>query len=364
MTAPANSGSRETVRDQASGAHWSLNVQDDTVGVVDFVASNERIGKIPVKLSYGIIERFSEGLYSSPNKTFEELITNSYDAGAREVWVYLATDLSSERATLLVVDDGESMTLDGLADLWKIGESRKRSETPPPGRKKPVGKFGIGKLATYVLAEKLTYLVHRDDEYLAVSMDYGRVSPSAELLDGVNLSLDVVRLTQDQALDAIKRALEGTAVEERAKLLAVLPRLDHWTAALLSTLKLTAREIKLGRLRWVLRSALPLNPEFKLWMNDDEIKSSKVDGEELWTFTVGKDDATLPKSSERPWGPAQSLEVEVEHLGESARVPAVRLPKAGIVWGGTPPSTNNRWNVDAAKIWPAATVSSCGSAEG
>ena len=73
-------------------------------------------------------------------------------------------------------------------------------------------------------------------------MDYGRVSPSAELLDGVNLSLDVVRLTQDQALDAIKRALEGTAVEERAKLLAVLPRLDHWTAALLSTLKPTARE--------------------------------------------------------------------------------------------------------------------------
>ena len=51
MTAPANSGSRETVRDQASGTHWSLNVQDDTVGVVDFVASNERIGKIPVKLS-------------------------------------------------------------------------------------------------------------------------------------------------------------------------------------------------------------------------------------------------------------------------------------------------------------------------
>ena len=43
MTAPANSGSRETVRDQASGTHWSLNVQDDTVGVVDFVASNERI---------------------------------------------------------------------------------------------------------------------------------------------------------------------------------------------------------------------------------------------------------------------------------------------------------------------------------
>ncbi|WFF30897.1 hypothetical protein FAM19024_000062 [Propionibacterium freudenreichii] len=137
MTTSANGGSRETLRDQPSRTQEPSNVNGDTVGVVDFVESNERIGNVPVKLSYGIIERFSEGLYSSPNKTFEELITNSYDAGAREVWVYLATDLSSEKATLLVVDDGESMTLDGLADLWKIGESRKRSETPPPGRKKP-----------------------------------------------------------------------------------------------------------------------------------------------------------------------------------------------------------------------------------
>ena len=333
MPFAAKNESHETLHDHLSTRRDPSSLDDSTVEVVDFIKSTTHVGNIPVKLSYGIIERFSEGLYSSPNKTFEELITNSYDAGAREVWVYLASDLSSEKATLLVVDDGESMTLEGLADLWKIGESRKRSETPPPGRKKPVGKFGIGKLATYVLAEKLTYLVHRENEYLAVTMDYGRVSPSAELLDGVDLSLDVVRLTKEQALDAIEQALEGTAVKERAKILDILPQLEHWTAALLSTLKPIAREIKLGRLRWVLRSALPLNPEFKLWMNDDEVKSSKIDGEELWTFTVGEDDDDLPKSAKRPWGPARSTEVEVEHLGESDKVPAVHLPKAGIVWG-------------------------------
>ena len=172
--------------DLASG-ELSLNFTGGVVDVVDLVQSGDHVGHVPVKLSYGIIERFSEGLYSSPNKTFEELITNSYDAGAREVWVYLAADLSAETATLLVIDDGESMTFEGLADLWKIGDSRKRSETPPPGRKKPVGKFGIGKLATYVLAEQLTYLVHRDGEYLAVTMDYRRVAPSAELLDGIDL---------------------------------------------------------------------------------------------------------------------------------------------------------------------------------
>lgn len=308
-------------------------IASNAVEVVALVNSDDHVGQIPVKISYGIIERFSEGLYSSPNKTFEELITNSYDAGAREVWVYLSSDLSSDDATLLVIDDGESMTLEGLADLWKIGESRKRSDTPPPGRKNPVGKFGIGKLATYVLAEQLTYIVHRDGEYLAVTMDYGRVAHTAELLDGVDLSLDVVRLTQEQALEAVERALAGTGAAQTSKVLATLPTLEHWTAALLCNLKPTARDIKLGRLRWVLRSALPLNPEFQLWLNDDEVKSSKVDGEELWSFTVGKDDGALPKSIERPWGPAENINVEIEEAGKSVKHPAIRLPNAGVVWG-------------------------------
>lgn len=317
----------EAVKDQAKA------IDSGKIEVVELVQSDDHVGLIPVKISYGIIERFSEGLYSSPNKTFEELITNSYDAGARQVWVHLSSDLSSQSATLLVVDDGESMSLDGLADLWKIGESRKRTETPPPGRRKPVGKFGIGKLATYVLAKRLTYIVHQDDEYLAVTMDYGRVAPGAELLDGVDLSLEVVRLTQQQAIEAIKRSLAGTAVADSAKVLSALPQLDHWTAAVLSDLKPTARDIKLGRLRWVLRSALPLNPEFQLWLNDKELESSKVDGEELWTFTIGEDEGSLAKSAERPWGPAEKAEVEVEKSGKTAKLIAVRLPNAGTIWG-------------------------------
>ena len=37
------------------------------------------IDNIDVKISYKIIELFSAGLYSSPNKAFEELICNSYE---------------------------------------------------------------------------------------------------------------------------------------------------------------------------------------------------------------------------------------------------------------------------------------------
>jgi len=36
--------------------------------------------QIDVKISHRIIQLFSEGLYSSPNKAIEELVSNSFDA--------------------------------------------------------------------------------------------------------------------------------------------------------------------------------------------------------------------------------------------------------------------------------------------
>lgn len=40
--------------------------------------NGKKIDDIEVSISYKIIELFSAGLYSSPNKAFEELICNSY----------------------------------------------------------------------------------------------------------------------------------------------------------------------------------------------------------------------------------------------------------------------------------------------
>ncbi len=39
--------------------------------------------KIDVRLSHRIVRLFSEGLHASPNKAIEELVADSFDAGAR-----------------------------------------------------------------------------------------------------------------------------------------------------------------------------------------------------------------------------------------------------------------------------------------
>lgn len=174
-----------------------------------FVGGGTDVQEVEVMISYGIIQRFSEGLYSSPNKAFEELVSNSYDAGATQVWIEMPADLTADDATVVVLDNGESMDLEGLKELWRIGESTKRSGGPDGGERvvsgrDPIGKFGIGKLATYVLADELTYVCRRGDEYRAVTMDYSRVTGNTELVATHPMQLESVRLTAGEARGAIE----------------------------------------------------------------------------------------------------------------------------------------------------------------
>ena len=76
----------------------------DTVG--------RQVTSIPVELSTRFLEHFSEQLYSSPQKAFEELISNGWDAGATLVDVRIDANLQAPTATLAVFDNGTSMDLD------------------------------------------------------------------------------------------------------------------------------------------------------------------------------------------------------------------------------------------------------------
>jgi hypothetical protein len=295
------------------------------VPVADFVAGADRTTEsIEVRISLGIIKRFSEGLYSSPNKTFEELISNAYDAGAGRVWIYLPEDLKADQAAIVVVDDGVSMDLDGLRELWMIGESQKRAREPIAGRP-PIGKFGIGKLATYVLANELTYLVFRGGEYRAITMDYSLVE--GVMTDPHRLQLGVATLNEAEAKATLAAASSPMVPKTPLAVTELFGAKSptSWTAAILTSLKPPAHNIEKGRLRWVLRTAIPLNPAFRLFENDAELPSSKLSGQEVWRFTSGQDESKLPRDERI--GTSENVEIG----GTTA--PAYRLPLAGVVRG-------------------------------
>lgn len=332
---PVETPSRGTSRQESSApaeADGPLTPAPDdlvptSVPVASFVvgADNQR-DEVPVVMSLAIIERFSEGLYSSPNKTFEELVSNAYDAGASKVWVYMPVDLKAGESSIVVIDNGASMDVAGLHDLWRIGESSKRtSGAYVYAGRPPIGKFGIGKLATYVLANELTYIVLKDGIHRAITMDYGQVRGG--MSDPHRLNLIVAELTKEQALATLTNALRDMAIDSEPSCVADLfsGSCDSWTAVIMTRLKEPAHHIQQGRLKWVLSTSLPLNPAFVLYYNDNEIEASKARGTELWSYVIGsspQDD--LPSA---PRGTATTIEVDGQIH------PALDLPLAGRIWG-------------------------------
>ncbi len=250
----------------------------------------KKIDTIPVEISYKIIELFSAGLYSSPNKAFEELVSNSYDAGATKVAVSVPLDKSLPSSILWVCDNGESMDKEGLKQFWKIGSSAKRASED--SSRLPIGRFGIGKLATYILTQKLTLVCKaKDSKFYAVTMNYSNINKDSTelvLLDERELSLEEVKgilnpFIKQGELDLVPFKLWDVGAEKT------------WTFAIMSELKPKAQQIQDGRLKWILSTALPLNPSFALSFNGSEIKSSKEAIEVKKSYVFGKDDTTATR---------------------------------------------------------------------
>ena len=314
--------------------------------------------KIPVQLSTRFLEHFSEQLYSSPQKAFEELISNGWDAGADNVEVVVPDDLNELNATLAVLDNGSSMDEEGLRQLWRIAFSPKTS-TPAANGRAVVGKFGIGKLATYVLANKLTYICHAlDGKTRRVTMNFGTVDknadPSADRLIS-DMELEVFELDESELSEALSSISDGGRLAEliatdipKAILEADVdefrsppdsyakPQSKTWTLAVLSDLKATGRNINRGVLKRMLRSALPFGHEMAIVLNGEVLQSSKITTPITQEWIVGPDLAIsdVELESFSTVNNQQVKKVEKVTLSSSdAPYPHVEIPGVGRVTG-------------------------------
>lgn len=270
---------------------------EDQAPTTDFTSAGKKKSTIDVRVSYRIIELFSEGLYSSPHKAIEELVSNAFDAGAQTVHVALPPDPTQADATIAVFDDGVGMDESGLKQHWLIGVSNKRDEdfVAPRGRKQ-IGKFGIGKLATYVLARRLTHISKRNDKYLATTMNFDLVPKgvSKGLTAENPVTIDVRQLDEDEAARVLKPWLDGRIGLQSLALFGGRAK-PSWTVAILSNLKLMAADIQRGRLRWVLSHAMPLRDDFQLFLDGQKVESSKLSQKRIKKWVVGKEGTDLPK---------------------------------------------------------------------
>lgn len=262
-----------------------------------FATGGNELERLDVRLSYRIVRLFSEGLYASPNKAIEELVANAFDAGARRVAVLLPADLHNQGANIAVFDDGEGMDAEGLKQHWLIGKSLKRDLSKLPLGRKQIGKFGIGKLATYVLANRLSHISKRGGRYYSTSMDFKLVDGRGdeEIEPKTPIKIGLREFTEDQAKDALIPWTRGAAFTECGIKLFGAGSSKSWTFAILSDLKDKVYEIRPGRLEWVLRTALPLRDDFSIFLNGVKLEASKSGRGRLRKWILGKDIDKLPK---------------------------------------------------------------------
>ena len=293
--------------------YWESSL---TVNEPVFASVGKSIDSIDVRLSYRIIELFSEGLYASSNKAVEELVTNSFDAGARRVQLLLSPNMHDQDATIAVIDDGEGMDDDGLRRHWLIGISNKRQLTSLPQGRQQIGKFGIGKLATYVLAERLTHITKRDKKYYSTSMDYTTIDRrnEREVEPKAPIKIPLKELSEHEAKQATKPWTGTAAFKASHMVLFGKDAPQSWTLAVMSSLKPKVHEIKPGMLEWVLRTALPLRPDFAIWLNGSKLTPSKQGKGILKRWILGKDLIHLPKPS--PKGASASEDMNAEKTSE------------------------------------------------
>ena len=287
------------------------------------------VDQVSLNVDYQIIEHFSQHLYDSPNKAVEELVANGFDAFAREVLVFTPGRYTAGR--LLVWDDGESMNVEGLKELWEIAKSPKsgeRVEERNGKERKIIGKFGIGKLASYAVGEVISHVCRRREEFYVVSIDYATVRGSERV------RAPIVSLPGDRAVELVK-----SLFSERPLSADRMLQKDSWTLAVVEKLKV--RDLPSGRLTWVLGNGMPLRPDFAITVDEEPVRS-RLEKRAAVDWDFGSEqvvDAIKNRWREAVKDGSVSSSVEFDRRtgldpGDSSRdVPFVRFPRLGQVWG-------------------------------
>lgn len=128
---------------------------------------------LKLEYSHNIIEHLGLKLYQNkPTNVIAELISNSWDADAENSWldIHDSDGLSKEQRYITVMDDGYGMDPSTIKDKYLVIGLKKRSYDNPSETSSTKGRFlmgrkGIGKLAPFGIAGRLTVMtVYKDSD--------------------------------------------------------------------------------------------------------------------------------------------------------------------------------------------------------
>ncbi len=108
------------------------------------------------EISLSVLDHLGRNLYRSFVTVIGEAISNSWDADAKNVWIYI----DKTQSRFIIKDDGDGMNSNDFQNKFlKIGYSkRKGGKLKSDGGRPFIGRKGIGKLALLSCADKITII--------------------------------------------------------------------------------------------------------------------------------------------------------------------------------------------------------------
>ena len=153
------------------------------------------------EISLSVLNHLGRNLYRNFVTVLGEAISNSWDADAENVWIYI----NREEENFFIKDDGIGMTADDFQTKFlrigyskrKKGENREEEKSSPNGRPY-IGRKGIGKLALLSCADRVSVASKtQDGKYEGGSIDNSALDqaitndlePSKYPLEKLNLKM-------------------------------------------------------------------------------------------------------------------------------------------------------------------------------
>lgn len=134
----------------------------------------------PLVLRFGgsLVEQLGAQLYPSVTATVAELISNAWDANAKNVWVKVPFGPWSEDDVIEVIDDGHGMTREQAQQTYLVVGRKRRlinGQLSEGGLRLVHGRKGIGKLAAFGTAGVLDCTTVRDGVRTDFRLDYDNI---------------------------------------------------------------------------------------------------------------------------------------------------------------------------------------------
>ena len=143
--------------------------------------------KDPYQMEFdvGTIKHLGLQMYSTLPPVIGELVANSWDANASRVEITIPdTPIDEQTSEIIISDDGIGMSDEEVRNKYLIiGRDRRDDEksdkTPPPHKRKIMGRKGIGKLSAFGIAKEIVVESVKEGEVIHFRMNYDELLEKA-----------------------------------------------------------------------------------------------------------------------------------------------------------------------------------------